>query len=106
MAKASELEPYAMGLDEADIKRERRKARELRNSQWWKRRCAKGVCHYCGRPAPPKKLTMDHIVPMSRGGRSTKGNVVPACKECNTNKKHLLPMEWEVYLNRVRSGSV
>jgi len=45
---------------------------------------------------------MDHIVPLSRGGRSTKGNVVPCCKTCNTNKKQLLPMEWEVYLNSVR----
>lgn len=104
MVRATELESYAMGFDEADIKKERGKARELRKSQWWKRRCAKGVCYYCERPVSPKKLTMDHIVPMSRGGRSTKGNVVPACKECNTNKKHLLPMEWEAYLNKIRSG--
>jgi len=41
---------------------------------------------------------MDHIVPISRGGKSTKGNVVPACKECNNAKKQLLPMEWEKYL--------
>jgi 5-methylcytosine-specific restriction protein A len=44
------------------------------------------------------ELTMDHIVPIARGGRSTKGNVVPACKSCNTKKKQLLPMEWEDYL--------
>jgi hypothetical protein len=48
---------------------------------------------------------MDHIVPMSRGGRTTKGNVVPSCKECNNKKKHLLTMEWEEYLNAVRVGS-
>ena len=40
-------------------------------------------------------MTMDHIVPIIRGGKSTKGNVVPACKECNTKKKHSLLMEWE-----------
>ena len=33
---------------------------------------------------------MDHVVPLVRGGRSTKGNVVPACKECNTTKKYKL----------------
>ena len=54
---------YAIDLDEEDIKRERRKARELRSSQWWKRRRAKGVCYYCRRPKSPKELTMDHIVP-------------------------------------------
>ncbi len=41
---------------------------------------------------------MDHVVPMVRGGRSTKGNVVPACKECNTKKRDQLLMEWEEYL--------
>ncbi|OQY59405.1 MAG: HNH endonuclease [Desulfobacteraceae bacterium 4572_88] len=93
MARQPLTDPFAFGLEESDIKRERRKARELRASQWWKRRCAKGVCHYCGCPIPPKELTMDHIVPISRGGRTTKGNVVPCCKECNNKKKYHLPME-------------
>jgi 5-methylcytosine-specific restriction endonuclease McrA len=92
------LSPYAYDLDERHIKAERKKARELRASQWWKRRCAKGMCHYCGGSTPPKELTMDHIVPIARGGRSTKGNLVPACKQCNNKKKQLLPMEWESYL--------
>ena len=47
-----------------------------------------------------KELTMDHIVPLARGGKSTKGNVVPACKACNNAKQHLLPMEWDQYLRR------
>ena len=94
------LQPYAYDLGEEDLKRERRKARELRESQWWKRRLAKGVCQYCGRATPPKELTMDHIVPVSRGGKSTKGNVVAACKACNTAKKQLLPMEWQQYLKQ------
>lgn len=96
------MQPFAYNLDEADIKRERSKARELRQSQWWKRKCAKGLCHYCGRPTPAKALTMDHIVPIARGGASTKGNVVPACKECNTAKQQLLPMEWERYLEQFK----
>ena len=94
----SQLSPYAYDLDERQIKAERRKARELRASQWWKRRCAKGECYYCRRPTPPNELTMDHIVPIARGGKSTKGNIVPACKDCNTQKKQLLPMEWDAYL--------
>lgn len=91
-------DPFSIHLENEDIKREKRKARDLRQSQWWKRRCAKGVCYYCGRATPSKELTMDHIVPISRGGKSTKNNLVPACKECNTQKKQLLPMEWEQYL--------
>jgi 5-methylcytosine-specific restriction endonuclease McrA len=101
MDKESVTELFT-GLDDTDIKREHHKARELRQSQWWKRCCAKGKCFYCGSPTPSKELTMDHIVPLSRGGRSVKGNVVPCCKTCNTNKKQLLPMEWEAYLHSVR----
>jgi 5-methylcytosine-specific restriction endonuclease McrA len=96
------MQPFAYNLDEADLKRERSKARQLRQSQWWKRKCAKGVCHYCGRPTAPKALTMDHIVPIARGGRSTKGNLVPSCKDCNNAKKQLLPMEWEQYLQQLK----
>jgi 5-methylcytosine-specific restriction enzyme A len=91
---------FPLHLEEVDLKRERAKARELRESQWWKRRLAKGLCHYCGRSALPRELTMDHIVPVSRGGKTTKGNVVACCKECNNAKKQLLPMEWEDYLKQ------
>ena len=98
MKRKKTIQPFAYDLGKEDLKQARHKAREIRKSQWWKRRLAKGVCHYCGRPIPPKELTMDHIVPIARGGKSTKGNVVPCCKECNTAKKQLLPMEWEQYL--------
>ncbi len=95
-------DPYRFHLEEADLKRERRKARELRQSQWWKRQCARGTCYYCGQRVPARALTMDHIVPIARGGRTTKGNLAPACKDCNHKKKQLLPMEWEAYLERLR----
>ena len=36
---------------------------------------------------------MDHAVPVARGGTSTRGNVVPACSNCNKTKKHLTPAE-------------
>ena len=104
MKKRKPIQPFAYDLEEADLKRERRNARELRESQWWKRRVAKGACHYCMRSTPSKQLTMDHVVPVSRGGKSTKGNVVPCCKMCNTAKKQLLPMEWEEYLKQFSSN--
>ncbi len=88
--------------DDEFKKREKHKARILRNSAWWTRKKSTGVCYYCEKKFGPKELTMDHIVPISRGGLSTKNNVVPACKECNTQKKKLLPIEWEEYLERLR----
>ncbi|MEK6529575.1 MAG: HNH endonuclease [candidate division NC10 bacterium] len=94
-------EPYLSTVSEDALRRERQKARALRGSQWWKRRIAAGCCHYCGRQVGPRALSMDHVVPLIRGGRSSRGNVVPACKECNNKKKSLLPVEWGEYLHRL-----
>ena len=90
---------FISDVSEAEIRKERAKAREMRHSAWWKRKLAGGRCHYCGKEFPVRELTMDHIVPIIRGGKSTKGNMVPACKECNNRKKHMLPVEWEEYLH-------
>lgn len=84
--------------DDAEIRRERAKARELRKSRWWQQKTASGKCYYCGKKTAFKNLTMDHLVPLARGGRSTKDNLVPCCKECNNRKKGMLPLEWEEYL--------
>jgi 5-methylcytosine-specific restriction endonuclease McrA len=92
--------------EDAEIRRERSKARDLRESQWWKRQLAKGLCHYCGRAFPPQELTMDHVLAISRGGKSNKGNVVPCCKECNNAKKQLLPMEWEDYIKSLSRNNL
>lgn len=79
--------------DPKHVAREKAKARELRKSQWWKNEINKGICHYCKEKFPPDELTMDHIVPVARGGKSTRGNVVPCCKKCNTEKKYYTPVD-------------
>jgi 5-methylcytosine-specific restriction endonuclease McrA len=94
------IDPFEVLGDNAFIATEKSKARDLRKTQWWKRQCAKGRCSYCGEKIPPKQLTMDHKVPISRGGRTTRGNVTPACKSCNTKKKTMLTFEWQEYLQR------
>ena len=86
------------GVDDADLRREKDKARKLRKSRWWQQKLSAGTCYYCSKSFKPKELTMDHIVPMARGGRSTKDNLVACCKECNNKKKTLLPMEWDEYM--------
>lgn len=89
---------------EEHVAREKAKARRLRKTSWWDRQIQPGVCHYCGCKVGRENLTMDHVVPLIRGGRSTKGNIVPACKACNTKKKYLLPLEWEEYVQQLREG--
>lgn len=84
---------YFLEGDKAHIARERKKAQELKRSQWWKNILGKGICHYCSQKFEAKDLTMDHLVPVARGGKSVRGNVVPACKKCNTEKKLATPVE-------------
>jgi 5-methylcytosine-specific restriction endonuclease McrA len=79
--------------DERHIKRERAKAREMRQTPYYQELFRKGICHYCGKKFPQDQLTLDHIVPVSRGGRSTRGNLVVACLDCNQKKKYLTPVE-------------
>lgn len=63
----------------------------LTSAQWrtilvaYKHRCA-----YCG--TKPKKLTIDHVVPLSRKGTNTPDNVVPACLPCNLHKHNSSPV--------------
>jgi len=88
------------------IKIEKAKMRKLKDTRWWRRKLEIGICYYCGRKVSKEELTMDHKIPLSLGGTSTRDNIVPACKECNTKKKNLPPWEWEEYLARLRGEKV
>lgn len=87
--------------NDSNQKKEKEKARQLRKSQWWKQKVQNTCCYYCGCELTAKTVTMDHVVPISQGGRSTKGNIVPACKDCNNKKKDMNTIEWQEYLNRL-----
>ena len=92
---------FVSPVGDETLRRERARARVLRASPWWRRRLRTGRCGYCDRPTPPSELTMDHRVPLVRGGRSVKENLVPACRACNAAKQSLLPIEWVAYLERL-----
>ena len=46
----------------------------------------KNTCMYCGHVFPARQLTLDHIIPRSRGGKSTWENLVACCMPCNKKK--------------------
>ena len=88
-------------MDPDALERERARARELRASPWWKRRIAAGdllLLPGTGGPACPHHGP--HRPPGARR-KSVRGNVVPACKECNSRKKSMLPVEWQEYLDHL-----
>jgi 5-methylcytosine-specific restriction endonuclease McrA len=50
-------------------------------------------CQYCGRVQPPRELTLDHLLPISRGGKKSWKNIVTACRRCNQKKGNRTPEE-------------
>jgi 5-methylcytosine-specific restriction endonuclease McrA len=55
------------------------------------KRLLSASCAYCG---ADDDITIDHVVPLARGGDHTIGNFLPACKSCNSRKKDLFITEW------------
>ena len=50
-------------------------------------------CQYCGTRFPTEELTYDHVVPSSRGGKTTWDNIVTSCIQCNKRKGGRTPQE-------------
>ena len=50
-------------------------------------------CYYCG---SKEKIQIDHVIPISRGGQHSIGNIVPACMKCNVSKGNKYLFEWKV----------
>lgn len=55
-------------------------------------------CQYCGRSLPTSQLSLDHVMPRSRGGPTTWENVVCSCLSCNTRKGGRTPQEAHMHL--------
>lgn len=59
----------------------------------------RGKCYYCGvkmiqQRGKPNSQTVDHVVPLDKGGRNSPDNLVIACLKCNCSKQDKLPHEW------------
>jgi 5-methylcytosine-specific restriction endonuclease McrA len=67
-----------------------RPARFSRDNIWIR---DNGQCQYCGRNVPRHNFTFEHVVPKSRGGKTTWQNVVVACIPCNQKKADSTPAE-------------
>lgn len=58
------------------------------------------VCQYCGRHFPTSELSLDHVMPRSRGGVTSWENIVCACVACNVSKGGRTPVEARMQLIR------
>lgn len=82
----SDYGDYFTKASESHQKIEKAKAREMRKSTYWKQVLGKGKCYHCEKQFKAEELTMDHLIPIARGGKTDKKNCVPSCKDCNTKK--------------------
>lgn len=62
---------------------------EKRAMQLYEKRCA-----YCGTPINHKTVQYDHILPISKGGKTIPENVIPSCMPCNNNKRAKDVISW------------
>jgi len=60
----------------------------------------RNTCQYCGEVLASADLTLDHVIPRSRGGNSTWENLVACCHPCNRRKGNQLPVEAGMKLMR------
>jgi 5-methylcytosine-specific restriction endonuclease McrA len=65
-----------------------REVRLCRKNIFERDRCQ---CQYCGKVLPKHELTIDHVIPRSRGGEDTWENLVLACVHCNLKKGSMTP---------------
>lgn len=56
------------------------------------------TCQYCGKKPPHHQLTLDHVIPVVKGGLKTWDNMVAACKNCNVKKGGRTPEEAQMKL--------
>jgi 5-methylcytosine-specific restriction protein A len=82
------MHQFFAAVSAEEQKKQKAKARELRQSSWWKQQLGKGVCYHCEQKYKPNEMTMDHLIPIARGGKSNKKNCVTSCKDCNSKKGH------------------
>jgi len=65
------------------------------------------TCQYCGEHSKTHELTFDHVVPRSKGGRTSWGNIVAACRGCNLKKGGSMPSDIGMYpLSSPRQPSI
>ncbi len=65
-----------------------------------------GLCAYCGRSRNIKYMTVDHIIPLSKGGTDDLDNLQCTCKACNRLKDDMLPSEFTAFVRCILENSI
>jgi 5-methylcytosine-specific restriction endonuclease McrA len=96
---AEDAKAYAKAHPEAKrLQEQKRRVRKLNNGEFQilakeTNRLLSSPCANCG---SKEDITLDHIIPISRGGRHSIGNLQALCRTCNSSKNAKTIMEWRV----------
>lgn len=60
-----------------------------------------GHCAYCGRGLKFAEMTVDHVMPLSKGGNSGMTNYLPACRKCNSRKSNFTLEEYRSHAKKL-----
>lgn len=63
-------------------------------------------CAYCGTRRQLKHMTVDHIIPLSKGGTDSLDNLQCTCKLCNRLKDNMLPQEFTMFIRGMLENSI
>jgi hypothetical protein len=64
------------------------------------RKTLPNICSYCGEEIELNKVTVDHMLPVSRGGKTTEDNLCISCNSCNQEKSNMTVSEYKMFLKR------
>jgi 5-methylcytosine-specific restriction endonuclease McrA len=101
MIRAADDNRVVRGHRERDAPGMSNKARARMLNRW---KTQHTTCTYCDQPAD----TIDHVIPLVRGGTNHEGNLTPACRRCNSSKGGLTIIEWQTgrRLARMQSAQI
>lgn len=96
--EAGTLKKYPVNKEAHRLRMIERRARTRKNGVFMllpkeEKRLISGPCFYCG---SPDRITIDHIIPIDKGGRHSVGNLVSACKSCNSSKGAKFLVVWRL----------
>lgn len=86
----------AENLDKRRMSYHKRQAALMGNSYYISekevKKILKSLCFYCG---SNQNIQIDHVIPVSKGGKHSIGNIVPACRSCNASKCDKYIFQWK-----------
>ena len=102
-------------METNNMETKNKEAKENKGKNWWRnwsedrvdivkfKKESDKVCNYCGKQITKKEeLTVDHVVPISKGGENVKENFVISCKTCNLEKANLSAERYGEFLNIIK----